>query len=267
MLAQPSMGRMLTATARHPGIVPNLVVARAAVPGTRTRRRTSARASATPVAAEEISVWLPTQIAERNIQLEVVPLGKGQAIVVSKVEAGSEAAQAGIVRGQKLVGLSDPVRDTEVWDMGDRPSLRFVRDAMKLRRQGQIQLVLQDWLNLSDPAYAPGTQPLGSDPTSMGVTATGSMASSDGEDGSGMTIGERMAAEYEAREAARQKVSEVNKRIQKRAAYMDEVSERNDAPFFALVGLAFLGPALIILAVAAGSGYLDQLYTSSMTIR
>jgi uncharacterized damage-inducible protein DinB len=38
--------------------------------------------------------------------------------------------------------------------MGDRPSLRFVRDMLKMRRMGSIQLVLVDHLNAADPAWA-----------------------------------------------------------------------------------------------------------------
>jgi hypothetical protein len=45
------------------------------------------------------------------------------------------------------------------------------------------------------------------------------------------------------------------------------LSQRNDSPLVAGLALAFLGPSLIILAVAAGSGYLDHLYDVSLTIR
>ena len=38
-----------------------------------------------------------------------------------------------------------------------------------------------------------------------------------------------------------------------------QVSERNDSNFFAIVGAFVLGPALIILALAYATGYLDDL--------
>lgn len=41
--------------------------------------------------------------------------------------------------GLKLTGISDPVRDSEVWQLQDRPSLRFVRDAMRYRVNTNIQ--------------------------------------------------------------------------------------------------------------------------------
>ncbi len=115
-----------------------------------------------------------------------------------------------------------------------------------------------------------------------------------------------MAAEFAARQQATQQVSEVNKRIARRAAYMDEVSQvspllralrlqqrlpvrwapcaarkgqrggtrlpllcpqRNDAPLAVGLVVAFLGPALVILAVAGGTGYLEKLYDASLTLR
>ncbi len=55
-----------------------------------------------------------------------------------------------------------------------------------------------------------------------------SMSDTDTEDPSGaapLTLGEKMARDYEARERSMRQVSEVKKRIAKRAAYMDEVSQ------------------------------------------
>jgi hypothetical protein len=43
----------------------------------------------------------------------------------------------------------------QTWDMGDRPSLRFVRDTLKLRRMGQCQLVFVDFKNLGDWSPTP----------------------------------------------------------------------------------------------------------------
>lgn len=59
------------------------------------------------------------------------------------------------------------------------------------------------------------------------------------------------------------------------AAMIDAIShadmraclQRNDSTFFGWVALAFLGPAAIILGIAAATGYLDTLYANSITIR
>lgn len=42
------------------------------------------------------------------------------------------------------------------------------------------------------------------------------------------------------------------------------VAQRSDNSFILIVGAAFLLPALVILAVAQGSGYLDALYSNTM---
>ncbi len=39
-----------------------------------------------------------------------------------------------------------------------------------------------------------------------------------------------------------------------------QVKERNDGGFFLFMAFAFLGPALLGLAVAFGSGYMDKLF-------
>lgn len=50
--------------------------------------------------------------------------------------------QAGVLRGQRLYEISDPIRADEMWVLNDRPSLRFVRDALSMRRAPTIDLVL-----------------------------------------------------------------------------------------------------------------------------
>ena len=108
------------------------------------------------------------------------------AIVVSYVEAGSTAEQVrlqkdrvslispenhgmdgqdvcvvqeGLRVGQKLVAISSPMQSGssgEMWDINEKPSLRFVRDAIRMRRTGSIILeltsepVLQDLDQISE---------------------------------------------------------------------------------------------------------------------
>lgn len=61
------------------------------------------------------------------------------------------------------------------------------------------------------------------------------------------------------------KMTDVQKRIQKRKEYLSVVSERNDAPFFAMLAAAFLLPAAVILGIAFSTGYLDQLYSNTLS--
>lgn len=46
------------------------------------------------------------------------------------------------MRGQRLYEISDPIRATEMWVLNDQPSIRFVRDALFMRRADTIDLVL-----------------------------------------------------------------------------------------------------------------------------
>ena len=47
-----------------------------------------------------------------------------------------------MLRGQRLYEISDPIRADEMWVLNDRPSVRFVRDALTMRRAPTIDLVL-----------------------------------------------------------------------------------------------------------------------------
>ena len=67
--------------------------------------------------------------------------------------------QEGLRVGQKLVAISSPMQSGssgEMWDINEKPSLRFVRDAIRMRRTGSIILeltsepVLQDLDQISE---------------------------------------------------------------------------------------------------------------------
>lgn len=47
------------------------------------------------------------------------------------------------------------------------------------------------------------------------------------------------------------------KRNIRRQDYLNKVSERNDAPFFAIVAAIVLVPPILILALAAATGYVE----------
>ncbi len=75
-----------------------------------------------------------------------------------------------MLRGQRLFEISDPIRADEMWVLNDRPSLRFVRDALTMRRAPTIDLVL-----LRLPEAEPVSQP----------AALASAASADAEETGG----------------------------------------------------------------------------------
>lgn len=56
----------------------------------------------------------------------------------------------------------------------------------------------------------------------------------------------------------------MERRIQARKDYLGEVSQRNDGKLFASLAAVFFLPALVILLVAFGSGYMDQLQMNTL---
>lgn len=48
--------------------------------------------------------------------------------------------QEGLKIGQRLVRVSSPMQSGELWNINDRPSLRFVKDAINLNRTGTVKL-------------------------------------------------------------------------------------------------------------------------------
>ena len=48
--------------------------------------------------------------------------------------------QAGVRRGHRLLGLSDPLRTGVMWPLLDRPSLVFIRDTLRMSRSKDIEM-------------------------------------------------------------------------------------------------------------------------------
>lgn len=59
----------------------------------------------------------------------------------------------------------------------------------------------------------------------------------------------------------------LERRVQKRQERLDAVAQRDDRKFFSLVAVAFLLPAVVILAIAQLSGYLDKLQILALSGR
>ncbi|KAL4423193.1 hypothetical protein ABPG77_000326 [Micractinium sp. CCAP 211/92] len=91
---------------------------------------------------EQFSIELPTADVQRSVQLASVLQGRGAAIVVSAVQPGSAASSAGVRCGQQLLAVSDPVRRTEMWELNPQASLRYTRQAIRMRVADSIVLRL-----------------------------------------------------------------------------------------------------------------------------
>ncbi|WIA14296.1 hypothetical protein OEZ85_002830 [Tetradesmus obliquus] len=257
----------------------------AAVQNIRSQQLRAKSSQSKPQAAVDavLSVDIPTVEARSCLRFQAVPSGTGQAIVVSAVAEGSSPEEAGVRRGMKLVGISDPIREYEVWDLQDRPSLRYVRDVLRMRSSNSITLrflevaellqaleaadgtiSLTTTNNNSSSSNDGSSTPIsGSTPLSS-IDSISSLASISDSDGS--TIAERLQQQYEqAQQGSSSKpLTGVEQREQRRKSYMEQVGQRNDSGFLAVLAASFLLPALVILAVAYSTGYLDSMYSNSL---
>lgn len=167
-----------------------------------------------------------------------------------------------------------------LWELNDRPSLRFVRDALRMRRHNTVEIVFevddvalapsntltaQAPSSASSPANAASSSDSGSSVSSVDVQSPTADAASN--DSTAPTIGELMAAKQAAAEAKGMRKSDVVKRMERRAAYLEQVGQRNDSPYLAGAVALFVLPSLVILGWAYFSGYLDHIYSLSVTIK
>mmetsp|Transcript_33110 Transcript_33110/g.98475 ORF Transcript_33110/g.98475 Transcript_33110/m.98475 type:complete len:348 (-) Transcript_33110:757-1800(-) len=185
--------------------------------------------------AESVTLTLDANPLRSSLLLQLLPEGRGQAVVVVGVLEGSEADKVGIVPGQKVVSISDPVRPDEMWPLNDRPSLRFVKDTLAAMRSKRVKVEFS-------------ALPLFTAADTVATSSTGTISDDEGASAPRQTAPK----------------TDVQRRIERRQAYMDQVGQRNDSTFLSVAGLLFLGPAIGILAWAYFSGYLDSMYSNSL---
>ena len=221
---------------------------------------------------------LPTRDVHAAVKFNALPMGRNRAIVVSQVAAGSESAAAGLRPGMQLLALSDPIQPDITWSLSDSASLRYIRDAVRMRRADYMLLEVT-----VEPVIQAGNYEVTDAPDAEKESGSDQEIQSDGfdrenydllsaiansieatpEEGSESqrrpgTIGERLQQKYDE-SSATPGMTALERRMARRKKYMAQVSERNDSPFFAWLLAAFVLPALCILAVAASTGYLDSL--------
>ncbi|PNH08534.1 hypothetical protein TSOC_004905 [Tetrabaena socialis] len=130
-----------------------------------SQQQATTAASSPPVREGKFEVTLQGLEALQTVKLDLVPDGKGQAVVVTEVAEGSQAEELGVRRGQKLNALSDPMRYGTMWNLQDRPSLRFVVDTFKMRRASPIDLEFEPMLGFAGgPQPPPAALPVASSP-------------------------------------------------------------------------------------------------------
>lgn len=191
-----------------------------------------------PSTEQRLSVTLDTAEAQQSIKFVDVPNRNGQDIVLCEVGPDSAAAASGLRVGQQLLAISDPVRQNEMWQLNDRASFRFVRDAFRMRRWPTIELVVTSEPCLADELQAVlqarSMQTVSSDSDSEGgdfFTGAGVMDAVVVEESVKLvglvlekdpntTIGEQLEKAYRKAQPA---ISAYQKRRQKRRDYLSEV--------------------------------------------
>ena len=190
---------------------------------------------------------LRTKEARQTLRFTEGRVGANKVVLVEAVATGSEAFALGIRPGDRVVALSDPVRDAVQWTLSaNDASLRFVRDAMRLRISPDLTIVLEA---LEDAEAAVEAQ--------QEVNRQRALAE----------LGSQPEQEEEAEEDAAiaplvpppwsgglPTVSQ--RRNLKRQARLEEVGKRNDSSFFTALLAGVLATPVIILALAYTQGWL-----------
>jgi hypothetical protein len=108
------------------------------------------------------SLELPTADFQDGVQL--TPLRRqrgGTAIIVQQVAPGSACAAAGVRPGQQLLAISDPIRQSEVWELNGLASIKYVRQAISGRSLETLNVRLSpkpvpEWGQAVEAARAAG---------------------------------------------------------------------------------------------------------------
>lgn len=190
--------------------------------------------------------------------------------MVQFVASGSEAQLEGLRPGQQLLAISDPVRP-DIWPLNERASLRYVRDAIRMRRGElitlvvsediieEVRLMMDDSDTISTATSSSEASIISSSDDDNGLQQSNENdggAISPTSSGSGLSIADKLEQQYDS---SNRTMTAYERRMVARKERMEQVSTRNDAPFFAGLLALFLVPALGILWYASASGYLDAL--------
>lgn len=211
--------------------------------------------AATPTpsfARPRFTVAVSAREARAGLRVEEIWDGEAPAIVVTAVGGDGDLAAAGVAPGLRLFSLPHPTRRGERWEVtpGNAPVSR-VRDLLRVYRGVELDIefsvdgipeeAIQAWVEEREQRASGAAAAAVADAT----------ASSDGEESTSSQSPAAADAERAARALAR--------RLARRAERNAIEAQRDDTPLLVWSAVAFLGPAAIILAIAAGTGYLDKL--------
>lgn len=147
-----------------------------------------------------------------------------------------------------------------------RPSLKNIRELLKMRSADTIELEFEPWDGPLPSAGFDGSlvsSGAGSSAPSAGPASV--LSSMDGSASSGESLGERLARQYAEAAAAGRTPTAVEARQARRRERMELDDARDDRGFLLGVFALFVIPPLVILLIAQSSGYLDNLYLNTLT--
>jgi len=192
------------------------------------RRLVHCRASPAPT----LTLELNTAEARATVQLAEARPASGEChVLVAAVAPASEAERLGLRAGYRVVGVSDPVRATVVWELSRNCAVRTVRDALRLRVAESVTLVVVP--SLEPRCLVPGDD------------EAGALAAQ---------LRRRRLPIVEERGSALPTLAE--RRNKKREARLEEVGRRDDTGFFLRLAAGVLATPLLILALAGQQGWL-----------
>jgi len=109
-------------------------------------RRVHRRAQLLDESAESIeyTIKLSAEEARKCLKFDALVIADNErAIFVSGVARESDCERCGVVPGQRLRALTNPVDKSKLWVVGDTERLAFVKDAIRSTRAEEMVLVLE----------------------------------------------------------------------------------------------------------------------------
>ena len=108
-----------------------------AFPPSPQQTRPSPRAARGRVRATEYSIKLTAEEARKCLKFDALVVADNErAIFVSGVARESDCERCGVVPGQRLRALTNPVDKSKLWVVGDAERLAFVKDAIPVDEGG-----------------------------------------------------------------------------------------------------------------------------------
>jgi len=195
-------------------------------------------------ADEAYRLGLPPDEATKSLRFTEVRDGKDIRVVVSAVAEGSAAQKSGVRPGQRLLTVSDPINMGEDLEIVPGTKVKKIYDTIQLSRATEVSFQFSQSSVEDDPDFDMAKAQQG-----INLPQT-----------SGSSQGSNVSATQSARPQGGK--SEIEQKYAKRMEMRDEYMNKEptaDKPLFAGIFALLLVPALIILAIAFTSGYMDTI--------